>query len=699
MLSTFRQGLIRIQTSPSFLSLGIGGVSLNASTEPTIVAFAQGRSDYLFTESESIPDAWVGPFNVGTNYELFWDIDIYTGKRTFGYTTVSPSFGITLPVSPVLDQHFFDLNDYKMKVWNGSTWKTKIRVFAGRVQNGTTLIPLSDGSQVNLNQTRNIGHILFDDEGNPVKRFDRLGRGEFLTTESGISSQTNLLNSYKLEALQISARAVEPAAKFHCLALKGPNRIGLASFLEPDFPCVGISLEDINKDEVRRFITDGFVTNTDWNFIDPPNTPIWVGSNGEITTSVPSNVSMQRIGHLVDNNTVFIDIQEIILINPIPASPTPTPSSTLTPTPTPSVTPSASVISNAPLVYYAQQNSSNPLYVYSFDGAFTNTHIINTISSQASEIAVDGNGTDLMILSLDTQSSSDNVSIHSYTYNGTDFDERAVEYMGSVTGARTLTVNKNISDNDNVYIVDSDGDLHRYTLDKPNATFNLVNTVTPSNVSGFVFNTDVLHTEGSSYLYVTVDGDLYAFDPITLNEIAFITSANFINRIAEDDNYVYISINGGSSTSRIEAYSFNGSAFILEGSITVDDNSSQGLWSDGSYIYYGGGFGGTFGAITAFTFDGSTFTPIDTLQTVPSASIGTIRTYNNVIYADGGSDGIYAFTFDGVTLTQEDHLDDTSFGADLYVEDLSIEAPPTSITPTPTVTPTPSPSVQPQYYS
>lgn len=347
MLSTFRQGLIRVQTTPPFLSLGVGGVTLNASTDPTIVAFAHGKSDYLFTESETIVNAWAGTFNVGTDYHLYWDIDLYTGERTFGYTTLAPSFGTSLPISPNLDEHFFDLNDYKMKVWNGSSWKTKIRVFAGVVQNGAILIPLSDGSQVNLNQTRNIGHILFDDNGNPVKRFDRLGRGDFLTTESGISSQDIQLNSYKLEALQIAARAVEPAAKYHCLSLKGPNRLGLASYLEPNYPCVGISVEDINKDEVRRFVTDGFITNEAWNFTESPNTPIWVGSNGEITTVVPSNVSMQRIGHLVDHNTVFIDIQEIILINPIPVTPTPTPSVTasltVTPTPTISVTPSPTI--------------------------------------------------------------------------------------------------------------------------------------------------------------------------------------------------------------------------------------------------------------------------------------------------------------------------------------------------------------------
>ena len=203
MLITFRQGLVRVQSSPAFLSLSSGDVNLNANTDPTIIAFAHGSSDYLFTENSSITGAWSGPFNSGTSYWLYWNIDLFTGIRTFGYTTVDPDtdggFGSTLPSTPLTDQHFFDTSEGKMKVWNGSSWNTVIRVFAGNISSGGVLTPETEGSQINLTQIKNVGHILFDSDGSPVKKFDRLGRGHFFTTESPLNSQTNRLNSYDLK--------------------------------------------------------------------------------------------------------------------------------------------------------------------------------------------------------------------------------------------------------------------------------------------------------------------------------------------------------------------------------------------------------------------------------------------------------------------------------------------------------------------
>lgn len=320
MLTSYRQGIIQQQTSPSFLSLSVGGVNLVASTVNTIISFSHGQSDYLYTENVNINNAWTLPFDVGVDYWLYWDIDKNTGIRTFAYTIVDPytdgGFGGTLPTSPVIDQHFFDLNDYKMKVWNGTTWKVNIRVFAGKVLNSNNLVPELEESQVNLNQTKNVGHILFDSLTSPIKRVDSNGVSNFVTTETFVRASNNSTNIYKLEALLHSEKSVEPIGRNYCVSRKGLNKIGLASYFQPEYPCIGISSEEIGKDEVRRYIVNGVITNNNWNFPDTANTPIWVGSNGEITTTIPQKISMQRIGHIIDNNSVFIDISEQILIDP-----------------------------------------------------------------------------------------------------------------------------------------------------------------------------------------------------------------------------------------------------------------------------------------------------------------------------------------------------------------------------------------------
>lgn len=363
MIINFRQGIVSTQLTPNFLTFVGGDVNINADSDPTTITFAHGDNDYLFSESETIIGAWKGPFSVTNNYWLYWDIDIYSGLRTFGFTTVNPfsptgGYGI-LPNNPSFDQHFFEMSSKKMKVWNGNKWIDKIRVFAAKISSGSILQPLNIGSQINLNQQRNAGYLLFDQKGNVVKTSDRMGRGSFITTESALNSQDDRNNSYNLEALQKVGKAIEPLPKYHCLAWKGPSLLGISSFGDIDYQCIGISSKDTGINEVTVFITDGFINNfNNWNFTEPSGTSLWVGLNGEITTSVPQRYSMQKIGHIVSPDTIFVKIEEQILIdqldfstpivsltptNTVTNTPTPTVTANITPTPTPTLPPTPTV--------------------------------------------------------------------------------------------------------------------------------------------------------------------------------------------------------------------------------------------------------------------------------------------------------------------------------------------------------------------
>ena len=348
MLITFRQGIISYQDTPNFFLVLTGGnVNLNADRIPTDITLAHGTVDYLFTESQSIIGAWSGPFVNGTNYWLYWDIDNFTGQRTFGSTTVDPfqanGYGLDFPSSPQVDQHFFNTTINKMHVWNGSRWVEKIRLFAAKITSGGILQSIAIGSQIGVTSKRTAGHILFDNNGLPIKTSDRFGMGYFVTTETYLNSQVDRNNSYKLEALHPTGKAIEPIPQYYCVSWKDVNQLGVASYKDPLHPCIGISSVPMGVNEVSPFITDGFISNfANWNFTDPPGTILWVGITGEITTAVPQDTSMQEIGYVVSPDTVFISLRRVILIDGLPnitATPTPTPVPSLTPTVTPTVTP------------------------------------------------------------------------------------------------------------------------------------------------------------------------------------------------------------------------------------------------------------------------------------------------------------------------------------------------------------------------
>lgn len=339
MYVSFRQGIVRCQSSPSFLTFDGNSVSLNANAAPTVITFAYQSADYLFIENQSIPQAWTGPFSNTETTWIYWDLNLVTAERTFGSTIRNPIvYGNTPPLVPGIGQMYFFYSDYTLKEWNGIQWNPVLRVFAGEIINNVILIPYTTGTQVNLNQASYQGVILFDQTASPISN----NKNYFTTTETILTAQNNPLNNFKIEALQVSGKATTIIPQYYAVTWSGIGTLGLGSNVNYTQPVIGLAVENMTIGQVKKFVTDGYVTNPNWNFTSLPNTPVWVGLNGEVTTTVPDSWSIQKLGFVVSPTTIFLKIDDIILLGGQISSATPTPSPTLTPTfsPTPSVTPS-----------------------------------------------------------------------------------------------------------------------------------------------------------------------------------------------------------------------------------------------------------------------------------------------------------------------------------------------------------------------
>jgi len=320
---SFRQGIVR--THPSALQFTSGNtvILLNAISGPVTYTFADGPDDdYLYEEAGTVDPAWTN-LPGAMEYWIYYELDALTGERKFGTTIYDPVAASSPPVGPAVDQHWFDTRPSRevMKVWNGNRWLEKIRVFAGKVT-GVSISPYAVGTQAGLTQTVRSGLLLFDDENKtkPIKRFDRRGRGKFITTESLIFSQFSNLTGFRPEQAIVDGQAVEPIAEYQCIALKGPRKMGLAKNTDIDFPCIGIALEDTATSEVRSFVTSGYLTDDNFtlkiptvDFSKPPGTPLFVSDDGQITSAVPQFFSLQQVGVLVDQFTIFVNIQQMII--------------------------------------------------------------------------------------------------------------------------------------------------------------------------------------------------------------------------------------------------------------------------------------------------------------------------------------------------------------------------------------------------
>ncbi|KKL85514.1 hypothetical protein LCGC14_1954000, partial [marine sediment metagenome] len=296
MRQSFKQGIVRQQTdgvgNPTFLAVSAGNkIDLIAANTPTTVSFAHCTANYSLTEFLSITGAW-GPFAAGPDdFYLFWDINTRTGIRTFGHTTVAPTFGTINPPSPVDDLHFFNTVEGKMKVFDATagTFLNKIRVFAGVYRGGATLEPNSTGSQVAISGSFLSGEIIFDDSGRGVRK----GNGEFFTTEDQFIRNGAIAEPLRLESNILTAVAQENMAAFSVVAFSAFNKVLLAEYEDVEQKLVGITTSDALLGEEVNVVAQGFLLNPAFNFTTP-NAELFVDEGALVETD--PNIS-DPIGH------------------------------------------------------------------------------------------------------------------------------------------------------------------------------------------------------------------------------------------------------------------------------------------------------------------------------------------------------------------------------------------------------------------
>jgi len=281
----------------------VGGVDLQVTNEYTIINFAHGTADYLYTESRSVLTAWPGPFAPGTTYWLYWEIDPATGERQFGKTVLEPTYGASAPPT-IVGQMWFDTSTNLMKEFNGARWVTKIRVVASKYDAGSVLRSWNGsnvfaGSQVANYTAVKSGAILFDSVNTPLKQLN----GNFLTTEDGFTSGVATSSQIRLEPLMFEAESGTNIAAYSVVYLSDFDRILPASpslLLNNVF---GIVEEDAFTGERVHITTSGIVGNPSWNWTTV-GADIYIDNTGQIIDVIQPG--MNPIGHVVSPHQVLL---------------------------------------------------------------------------------------------------------------------------------------------------------------------------------------------------------------------------------------------------------------------------------------------------------------------------------------------------------------------------------------------------------
>lgn len=319
MKTDFQQGIITYPTSSGqqvFLAKTGSYVSLQTVNGRTDITFAHGTENYLYTESSDVPNAW-GPLQPTTNYWLYWDINLLTAIRTFGFTTLTPVYGSTAPTSPAPDQHWFDTANKKMFVYQSGGWREVVRVFAAKV-NGSTFTGLGSGvtgkpfagTQVGLTAAGvSAGRIIVDNTGTPIRR----ANGLFFTTEDDFFVEGSPVNVIRLEANILNATALENIAKHQVVKFSHFGQINLATYNDIQTTMLAMSMEDLLNNQTGTLCAQGVIINPDWNF-QTVGASLWVTGSGLLTETDPHitdpityPVSKVPVARVLSQTSIFFD--------------------------------------------------------------------------------------------------------------------------------------------------------------------------------------------------------------------------------------------------------------------------------------------------------------------------------------------------------------------------------------------------------
>lgn len=338
MQLTFRQGIVRqpsvdaAPTAPAWLKPNAAktGIDLNISTVPVLATFAHYGSNYLIEETKTINGAWGTDAEGSTNGPLipngqtqflYWDINLATGELTRGWTLQRPVVAQTAPTNPEDDAHWFDSDTTRMRVYkkrpDGSgVWVDKVRVFAGVYENDARVTIYPNGTQVFIKDVDvSAGNIILGSNLRPLKQTD----GTFVTTDSNLIIYQTGGQNVRFDAALSFRQADEEIPAYSLVSFRPNKRLGLASSNIIDASNTdplstarfvsGLSIQALAQDEVGQVVTNGIVTNDQWNWTAAQiNRPLFCGVTGEITLTPPSVGALQQVGYVYDTDSIFLNI-------------------------------------------------------------------------------------------------------------------------------------------------------------------------------------------------------------------------------------------------------------------------------------------------------------------------------------------------------------------------------------------------------
>lgn len=290
----------------SIISLPKNCITVDASNiyftitkgQKVVVSFADGVSNYLF-EQFYINKS----FTLSSGNSLYFEINLDTGSCDLVYRNSSFSYGNHFPSEPQENECFYELSTNKMYYWNGYNWAQCLRIFICYVMNGIVNIFPINKSHVGLNQKCTSVKL----QSNNWKKIKNNNMFELATTLDS-STPTEYLTLNRLNT--IIPICGENIPKYSCIGIANDGKYYKCTNYNL-LTCVGITTENSYVNMPPKMIYNGIIESLSSTILTSFNihrTPLYMGSDGNIsTTSTDSNIK-QTIGYVINQFSIFINI-------------------------------------------------------------------------------------------------------------------------------------------------------------------------------------------------------------------------------------------------------------------------------------------------------------------------------------------------------------------------------------------------------
>ena len=261
-----------------------------------------------------------------------------------------------------------------------------------------------------------------------------------------------------------------------------------------------------------------------------------------------------------------------------------------------------------------------------------------------------------IIVAARTNSGSGLGLVHSYGYDGNRFENKDSFDIAGATVCEDVHAGLT-GGSATEYIYAACGAAGIVALDT-DASGNLSKVGNTLNTPDFARE---LFTDGS-YLHVVDNSSIrsYTFDGTNFTLVDSQVHTN-CEAVWSDGTYTYVVDRGGANT--LTGYTMNAGAYEWSGfpagsAPTIALTDGYDVWGDGTYIYVADGSGG----LKAYSFDGTSFT-LEGSVTM-GGDVDGVHCYDGLIYA-ASANVLFVYKFDGSTFTKQ-HNDDYGFSSGSY---------------------------------